>query len=632
MKKILSLLLLCCACNAVFAQQNTLFVPRQIQRAFDKETRSRDGLPGKNYWQNRAEYKIDVSLDLPTRRVDGVADIRYFNQSPDTLKTIRLKLAHDLWRKGGQRGYDLTPSDITDAGVDVQRLSVGGKPVENPNKLKANTFLNIKLETPLPPGRPVQLGIQWSYIAPAGTDAPRECVCDSTSWFLAYWYPQVAVYDDLHGWADAPYNGVYEQYNDFSDYEVRVQVPSNVMVWATGELQNASEIFQPEFLGRFERAKTASNVIKIFSPEDYADKTRFFKATDKTHTLRYKASGVPDFAFAISDHFLWDATSVVVDDSTGRRTLVAAAYDPKSKDYYEVCKIAQQGIRLMSTYLPGYPYPYPAMTVFNGNDGMEFPMMCNDASTHPQSPVGLTVHEISHTYFPFMMGINEQYYAWMDEGWASFFDVTLSDTIKNEKTGTIRNYAASAGTDNDIPPMAPSRFLNSPAYRVAAYTRPQAAYFTLLDMLGYEKFHACMKTYMNRWKGKHPMPFDFFNTWNAASGQDLDWFWKAWFFDWGYPDLAVKVEKVKKQEWIIVENKGTMPVALHAEVEYSDGSKETLHQTAAVWMQASKFSAQPTLRKEYSLKPSKNLPIKKVTLGHRFVADANTKDNVWESK
>lgn len=619
------------AMQPAFSQTSqTQFVPRNIQKAYEKNTRSHDGRPGAAYWQNRAEYKIDVNINFETRLVSGQSEIKYFNQSPDTLRWVKLKLAHELYRKGAQRAYDLTPSDITDAGVDITSLTVGRKKMEKPNSMKGNSFLSIKLETPLPPGQNLSLSLGWNYVAPVGTDAPRECVCDSTSWFLAYWYPQVAVYDDLHGWADAPYNGMQEQYNDFSDYDVRVTVPANVMVWATGELQNGRDLFDSEILKKIEQARTAVEPVKIFSTEDYAAKKPFFKSKTATHTYIYKAAQVPDFAIGLSDHFLWDAASVVVDGAMGRRAFVSAAYDPKSQDYYQVCKAATQAIGLMSTFQPGFPYPYPAMTVFNGNDGMEFPMMCNDASTHPHSPVGLTVHEISHTYFPFMMGINEQYYAWMDEGWASFFDVILTDSIENKHEKGIRNYTDHAGTEADVPLMVPTRFLSSPAYRVSSYTRPQAAYFSLLDQLGYEKFHACMVEYMNRWKGKHPMPFDFFNSWNAASGQNLDWFWKPWFFESGYPDLAISEVKTKgSKNMIFIENRGTQPVPIHAEILFADGKTETIHFKPDVWLGGTKAILKNELRKTVILQPTTKGTIKKIKLSHRWIPDVNPADNSW---
>ena len=599
--------------NALSAQ--SLYMPRNIRKAYDQQTRSMDGKAGSKYWQNHADYKIDVALDLPTRTVSGKAAIRYFNESPDTLDLIRLKLAHDLWRKNGQRAYELDESDITD-GVHITQVLVRKEKLEKFRQ--SSTFLDIRLDEALPPGQSIDLEIDWSHITPKAKSAPRECVCDSTTWFAAYWYPQVAVYDDLHGWADMPYNGMQEMYNDFSNYEVRITVPGNVMVWATGVWQNARELLESKFYDRYQSALTSDAVVKIFAPEDYETGAAFFKK-NTSHTFVYKAELVPDVAFAFSDHYLWDASAPVVDPKTGRRTLASAAYNPESEDYYDVCRVAAEALKLMSTWLPGYPYPYPRMTVFNGDDGMEFPMMCNDVSTHPRSPIGLTVHEMSHTYFPFMMGINEQYYAWMDEGWAAFFDVLVTDSVAGKSQGRLRNYWDYAGTDMDMPPMTPSRQLGS-AYRVASYNRPQAAYMALYQMLGYERFHTCMVEYMNRWKGKHPQPFDFFHTWNAAADENLDWFWKPWFFDWGYPDLAVSGVDA---QGVLIENTGTMPMSVRGEIEYSDGTKETFSRNAEVWKKGNTSIRIPA---------AQGKTVRQVKLGHPHVSDTVKENNTWIRK
>lgn len=262
------------------------------------------------------------------------------------------------------------------------------------------------------------------------------------------------------------------------------------------------------------------------------------------------------------------------------------------------------------------------MTVFNGNDGMEYPMMVNDASTGDRDPTSLTVHEVSHTYFPFMMGINEQEYAWMDEGWASFFDFLLADSLTNSKSG-VRMYTFAAGTDSDVPPMVRSSFLNGGAYGTASYSRPQNAYLTLLDVLGYDTFHRCMVEYMDRWKGKHPIPYDFFNTWNDVSGQDLSWFWKPWFFEWGYPDLGVQSvarENSSNSDVIIIEKKGNLPVAVHLEITYTDGSTQTIHQSAEVWRSGNSIA-------RFAGKPG--LSIKKVILGDRMIPDTDRQNNNW---
>jgi hypothetical protein len=455
---------------------------------------------------------------------------------------------------------------------------------------------------------------------PADKDATRECVCDPTTFFVPYWYPQIAVYDDYRGWAGTPYSGQQEFYHDFSDYDVTVTMPKGFMVWATGEWQNPADLLEKNYLDRFNTAHTDTGVVKIFTEAELKAGGVFKKA--KQHVFRFKATDVPDFTFASSDHYNWDATSVLVDPKTGRRTFVSAAYDTNSKDYYRVARIAADGIHLMSTWQPGYPFPYPSMTVFNGNDGMEYPMMVNDASLGDRDPTNLTVHEVAHTYFPFMMGINEQEYAWMDEGWANFFDFLLGDSLTGNKS-SLRGYGFSAGTDSDVPPMVRSSFLSGGAYGTASYARPQNAYITLLDMLGYETFHRCMTEYMDRWKGKHPMPYDFFNTWNEVSGQDLNWFWKPWFFEWGYPELGVQSvvrEDAANRDVIYVERKGTLPVPIHLEIIYSDSTTQTIHQTAAVWRAGNRVAR---------IDCPSGQTVSKVSLGFRTISDVDRKNNTW---
>lgn len=603
--------------------QTTLFFPRNLQKPYDKGTRSWDGKPGPNYWQNRAAYVINATLEPKTRRLSGEETVTYFNNSPDSLKQIRFKLQHDRYRKGGQRAYDVAPSDVSDEGVRIENLTYNGQNVDDKKRRRVSTFLDIDLkDNPLPPKSTATMTVKWSYTLPADEGAAREYALDSTVFFVPYWYPQIAVYDDLRGWADAPYTGLYEFYHEFADYDVTIAMPPGFQVWATGEWQNAADILEKNYLERWNKAHTATDVISIFSEKELKAGGVYKMA--KQNVFRFKASEVPDFAFAASDHYNWDATSTIVDDKSGRRTFVSAAYNTASTDYPQVARIAADGIRLMSTYLPGYPFPYPVMTVFNGNDGMEYPMMCNDASTAPRSPMTLTIHEVSHTYFPFMMGINEQDYAWMDEGWASFFDYTLSDSLSGHTIGGVRGYANIAGTDNDVPPMVKSRNLTS-GYRNASYQRPQNAYLTLLDLLGYEKFHTCMTGYMDRWKGKHPAPFDFFNTWNDLSGENLDWFWGPWFFEWGYPDLAIQSvvrDEAANCSVVLIEKRGNIPVPVHVEVEYADGSKQTFHHSAAVWKDGSN---------SFRIACAAGKTVKNAQLGQKTIPDAEPKDNKFST-
>lgn len=608
--------------SPVCAQNTDLFLPRNFEASYNKGIRSSDGNPGPNYWQNRSDYKIQVELNPKKNEVKGIQETTYYNNSPDSLKMIRVKLQHDLYKKGGQRADDVDPKDITD-GVEINKLEINGSAVPNAKQRRHDSFLDIRLASPLAPKASLKMTVSWQFKMPKDPGATRECVCADGTYFIPYFYPEIAVYDDLHGWADAPYNGLQEFYHDFSNYDVKITLPKGYAAWATGEWQNAADMLQPQILERWNKAHSSSDIVPIFSEAEIKGGKVFQKA--KKNVFHFIATDIPDFTFAVSNQYNWDATSVVVDDKTGRRTFISAAYDSKSNDFKKVARIAADGVRLMSTYLPGYPFPYPCLTIFNGNDGMEYPMMVNDASTSDEGVMGLTIHESAHTYFPFMMGINEQYYAWMDEGWANFFEHFTSDSLTNTKS---QIWGGGFGNDWDVPPMVPSKNINGNTYWFESYTRPQLAYTQLLDHLGYETFHKCMTAYMDRWKSKHPGPYEFFNTFNDVSGQNLNWFWKPWFFEFGYPDLAINsVARLDNatggnQQVIYVDNKGNIPVPINLTLYYTDGSKETRHETAGIWKDPGRKTAQ--------FETTVGKTLKKVTLGGKTIPDVRQKDNSWE--
>jgi hypothetical protein len=602
---------------ALNAQNGGLFFPRNFEATYANGCRTKDGKPGPKYWQNRSDYVIQVELNPKNRQISGTEVVTYYNESPDSLKMIRVKLLHDLYKKGGQRQEDVRPADVTE-GVLLRKVEINGSPVAEKKQYRHDTYLDLRLNAPLAPKSSIRLSLDWSFTMPSDPKATRECVCDPSTFFVPYFYPEIAVYDDLHGWASAPYNGLQEFYHDFSNYDVTIKAPKGYMVWATGEWQNATDLLMPTYLDRWNRAHSNTDVTPIFTETELKNGSVFKK--QKQNIFRYKATEVPDFTFAASNHYNWDATAITVDDRTGRRTFVSAAYDSKSKDFYRVARIAADGLRLMSTWLPGYPFPYPCLTVFNGNDGMEYPMMINDESVGEDDVAELTIHESAHTYFPFMMGTNEQYYAWMDEGWANFFHFYVTDSLEHRKS---RVWGGGFGNDWEAPPMVPSRFLSGPAYSHAAYSRPQMAYMQLYDLLGHETFRKCLHAYMDRWKGKHPGPYEFFYTFNDVSGKNLDWFWKAWFFDWGYPDLgiaAVTKDDGQPRQVIRIERRGTIPTAVHVEIEYADGDKETIHRSAEVWKDG---------ESSVLLYGSSAKVIKKIKLGTPAIPDSKSKDNTW---
>jgi hypothetical protein len=613
--------------DTAHAQTPSLFIPLNIQKAIDKGTRTTDGKPGPNYWQNKSDYKINVWFNPKTREVSGEEKIVYYNESPDTLKQIFIRLYHDIFRKGNMRVSEVNPVDI-DNGVDVKILKINGKDFKMDSTDKqisrSGTNLIVTLEKPIAPKSKAEIETKWNFAISKETRL-RMGMYDSTSFFVSYWYPQIAVYDDIDGWDTQSYTGLTEMYNDFNNYDVEISVPKNFLVWATGILQNADEIYPAKILERYKKSLTSNDVVRIVSVKDY--ESGLVTLNKDKITYRFKADYVPDFCFATSDHYLWDGSTLTVDKNSGRKTFIAAAYNPASKDFYGVAELARKAIESFSTQMPGRPFPYPCMTVFNGQGGMEYPMMVNDSSV-PEvwETVHLTSHEISHTYFPFYMGINERKYAWMDEGMATMlpFDFQTENAPGYDpRSRNALSYSDFAGREEDVPPMVLSYNLMNPAYRTASYRRPGAAYEFLRQMLGDDLFKKCLHEYMNRWNGKHPIPWDFFFTFNEVSGQNLDWYFKPWFFETKYPDLSLSASAQSSGEIEIkISNIGGLPVPIQVKAVYDDGSKETIQdKNTSVWNDGKTYV-------DVKISPKKK--IKKIELGNTQIPDVNLKNNVVE--
>lgn len=578
------LLFILISVNFIKAQDTNLFIPVEMQRAYQKKTRSFDGKPGVNYWQNGSVYDIKVTVDPSTRMVTGKETILYKNNSPDSLGQLVIRLYQNLNKPGAQRDFPLDTLALN-SGVKINHLLVGGDTLDPKDPIRltySGTVLTIDLKRKLYSGESVSLNIGWTLTIP-NYDQVRMGAYSDTDFMIAFWYPQMAVYDDLYGWDKSEYTGQAEFYNDFSDYNVEIFVPMGYSVWSTGTLQNKEELFTEKFLERYNKALNSEEVVKIIGPDDV--NKQIYKNNTQLR-WHYKASSVPDFAFAMSNRFLWDGVSASA--SENKKVFVSAAYDPISKDFYEVAELSKKIIESLSTEFPGVPFPYPCMTVFNGGGGMEYPMMVNDASSGERwGTVHLTAHEITHTYFPFYMGTNETRFAWMDEGWAVMLpqeiQAKLSPGYEPLKRNII-NYMRYIGTYQDIPPMVVSFALSGNMYFSSYYNRAGAAYYFLRDALGKEVFDKALREYIRIWNGKHPMPYDFFFTFNRVAGDDLSWFWKPWFFDFGYPDLTIidaRMEGTKVK--FLVRKLGNIPIPVSATIYLNNGKTIKYYESARIW-------------------------------------------------
>jgi len=610
------------------AQSNSIYLPVNLRAQYNSNTRSMDGNPGPNYWQNYSNYDIQVELTPESRLINGSADINYFNNSPDTLKQIVIRLYPDIFKKGQMRDFNLNPADINE-GMTISYLKIDNLELNeiqiDTSNYRKGTNLIISLDEPIKSSAQCHINVKWYYTTSVHRNV-RTGAYDSTSFMIAYWYPQIAVYDDVDGWDRYSYTGLQEFYNDFNNYEIDITVPKGFLVWATGELKNAHDVLTKSYYHKYKQALKSDEIISIVNEQDLQS-GQITKDKDKL-TWKFKAEKAPDFAFAASDHYLWDQTSIQI-GMDNKRVKVGAAYKKESKDFYQVAEIARKAIDYFSRQMPGIPYPWPSMTVFNGGGGMEFPMMVNDGST-PTMPrtISLTSHEISHTYFPFYMGTNERKYAWMDEGWAVMlpFDFDRQEAPDyDRKAAVTTEYEFAAGKELDLPTIIPSITYGGqiyrPAYRGASYTKAGMAYQMLRDLLGEELFKKALHTYISRWQGKHPIPYDFFFTFDDVLGEEISWFWNPWFFEPGYPDLAIgEIKQNNHTSTVQINRLGNVPIPISLRVFYKDGAEQIIEKKADVWKDG-KISIQIELDKGKSLK--------RIELGNKYIPDINRRNNLF---
>ena len=570
-----------------YASAQDLFMPRDVQQAFKKGTRSPDGKPGKNYWQNHGRYTINITALPPDRTIKGSETVTYFNNSPDTIRNPSIKLFLNIHKAGAPRNGGASPDYLT-SGMHIDKFAVNGQTRPFRDDPFVFTNVSVRLPKPLAPHDTVQLSFDWHY--DVSLQSGREGMIDSTTYFLAYFYPRVAVYDDYNGWDRMNFMDSHEFYSDFNDYTVTINVPKNYIVWGTGTLQQPEKLLQPAVLKRFNESLTSDRTIQIATKEDIA--ARNVTTQNAMNSWQFKATNIPDMAFGLSDHFVWDGTSVIVDNATKRRASAQAAYNDTAADYHHVAGYARHSLEWLSHNWPGIPYPYEKTTVFQGYAGMEYPMMAND-ETYEDTTFSRFVaeHEIAHTYMPFYMGINETRYGFMDEGWATTFEILIgrADLGKEKaeefyKQFRVNGWINNPSSDQQVPIVTPGDAMTGSGFGNNEYGKASLGYLAMKDLLGDELFKKCLHEYMNRWNGKHPIPWDFFNTFNNASGKNLNWFWNNWFFGTGYIDYALEdVKKSSSGYSVSVKNVGGSFAPVDVVVKYTDGTTETKHLSPSVW-------------------------------------------------
>jgi len=612
----------------------SLYMPRDFTAAVHHQTRTLSGRPGSAYWQNHARYAITLTALPPDPRIAGTEQITYFNESPDTLPTLVIKLFQNDHLPEAPRDGGTTAASLT-SGEHIDAFSVNGRPEPwegggaGGRGFRGRFFTEqvVRLPAPVLPHDSVTLAFTWHYDVPQR--ATRAGMIDSTTYFLAYFYPRVAVYDDVAGWDFMEHVG-HEFYSDFNDYDVSIQAPPGFLVWGTGTLNDPAADLAPSYVTRYQASLATDSVIRVATAQEL--RQGGVTADHPLNVWRFTARDVPDMAFGVSDHYDWDASSVVVDPATGRRASVQAAYNDTASDFHHMVEFGRQALFWFSREWPGVPYPYEKTTEFQGGAGMEYPMMANDAAYADSGFARLVAdHEIAHTYMPFYMGTDETRYAFMDEGWATTFEYLINTANKGQayEDDFYRRFRVNSWIHNpsplsDLPIITPSDALTGVSYGDNAYGKASLGYLAVKDLLGDALFRQCLHAYMERWHGKHPSPWDFFYTFDDVSGKNLDWLWRDWYFGNGYIDLAIgAVRRVNGGYTVPITNVGGMDAPVNLVLRYGDNTTDTLHETPAIWS-ANQSQASVLVRTRKTLASA--------TLEGGIWMDADTTNNTWAAR
>jgi Peptidase family M1 domain len=585
MKVKLFLLLTCLAFGLAQAQQQSTWKGKfeQLDQMLPTPNsyRTGSGAPGPNYWQQRADYVLNAEVNDETQVLTGSGTITYYNNAPETMTYLWLQLDQNLYAQNSMTKLtssssirDSVPAKMLASSVNANPYK-GGFTVTNVKDESGKalsttinyTMMRVELPKPLKTGEKFTFSLQWSYnindrMMRGGRSGMEFFPEDGNYVYtIAQWYPRMCVFDDYEGWQNKQYLGGGEFALTFGNYDVKITVPSDHIVGATGWIQNPKEVLTAAQLDRFEKARNSFDKPVIIVTEAEAIQKEKEKSKKKA-TWSFKAENVRDFAFAHSRKFIWDAQAVKMGD---KNVLAQSLYPREGNPLWEQesTKAVKNTLEIYSERTIDYPYP-TAYSVHTASIGMEYPMICFNFGRPPKSKkidqrlkermVGVIVHEVGHNFFPMIINSDERQWTWMDEGLNTFLeketkrvrypDFDLTSEIPKGQVSFMKGDKAMmrpimAMSDNQ------SRY-NGPN----GYTKPSAALTLLREtVMGPELFDKAFKEYAQRWAFRHPKPADFFRTMEDASAVDLDWFWRGWFYSTDNVDVTldeVRWLKVKK--------------------------------------------------------------------------------------
>lgn len=640
MKKLFLCLGLSLLSLASFGQEKSKYDPKALfhpleNYQFNSNYRTGAGKPGPDYWQNAADYKINVAFDDQSRKVEGNVEITYKNNSPEDLPFIWLQLDQNSFSLDS-RGAKTTPitggrfGNLTfNGGYTISKVLVDGKPA---NYIINDTRMQIRLATPLAKkkGKTV-ISIDYSFTSPEdGSDRMGIQKTENGEVFtIAQWYPRVCVYDDIEGWNTLPYLGAGEFYLEYGNFEYAITAPASQIIVGSGELINPQEVYTKEQLDRWNKAKNSEETVIIRSEEEINNPNS--RPNKDKLTWRFKIENARDVAWASSKAFIIDACNINL--PSGKKSVAISAYpkDSKGETGWEMSsQFIKASIEYYSKWL--YEFTYPAATNVAGTvSGMEYPgiIFCG-YKDKGEGLFGVTDHEFGHNWFPMIVGNNERKFAWMDEGFNTFINIHSQDAYnkgeyKNRYTmDMLKNYLFNSKLE---PIMTIPDVQQAQNLAILAYMKPGFGLELLREtILGPDRFDYAFKQYIKDWAFKHPTPFDFFKAMEDGSGEDLNWFWRAWFFEtWTLDQAVEKVyyinQKPEEGAVITIRNLDQMALPTEVKVTWADGSSKTYQFPVEIWQRGDTwdFKVEPKgLIKSVVVDPDKKLP------------DLNTKNNSWK--
>jgi len=552
-----------------------------IRRAFAAGTRDSTGRPGRNYWQLWMDYKIDVRLDPSTSTVSGRQTATIHNRSDSTISFVTLRLEQNIFSPGAERLSSLTS---TTDGVRFTRLVLNGRALNVADTTRAaipgssrrapalatllrdRTTARIALPTPIPPRGTGTVEAEWSFKVPAvdaNTRGDRGGRWADSLYQVAYWYPRVAVYDDLRagGWDTEPYLGPSEFYNNFGRYDVSIDVPAGWLVGATGVLQNSAAVLTPAARDRLSRVLESDSVRSIVSAAERGP-GRSTLAGNRL-VWRFVADTANDFAWATARDYVWDATRATI---PGRGAVpVQILYLPgHTAPYARVGQIGRHALEFYSGLL--MPYAFPQLTFVDGPEGgMEYPMFL-------MSGAGAADHEAAHQWWPMMVGVNETWYPFMDEGFDQYVNILSdahADGVAPKLDGLGQSYGRVSGDEREAPMMWNANY-GGPLYSFQAYGKAPMMLSALGGVVGDTAVQRALGEFTTAWRFKHPSPWDFAFSMNRSLRQDLGWFWYYWLFTTESVDGSIQgVSTTGSRTAVTVRQAGQMPSPVVLQVKLS---------------------------------------------------------------